>query len=94
MRRQGILLLRSYVCLSIMLVPNWSIIYYLSTCIVVCQTDVLKRMLQKPILSDRIGEWAYALVEYDLACESLKSMRGQIVLDFIVEHRINDKHDL
>ena len=70
--------------------------YYLlsSTCIVVCQTDVLKRMLQKPVLNDRIGEWAYDLVEYDLACESLKSMRGQIVLDFIVEHRINDKHDL
>ena len=51
--------------------------YYLlsSTCIVVCQTDVLKRMLQKPILNDRIGEWAYALVEYDLTCEFLKSMR-------------------
>ena len=65
-----------------------------STCIVVCQTYVLKRMLQKPVLNDRIGEWAYDLVEYDLACESLKSMRGQIVLDFIVEHRINDKHDL
>jgi len=65
-----------------------------STCIVVCQTDVLKRMLQKPILSDRIGEWDYALVEYDLACESLESMRGQIIADFIVEHRINDKHDL
>ena len=65
-----------------------------STCIVVCQTNVLKRMLQKPILSDRIGEWAYALVEYDLACESLESMRGQIIADFIVEHRINDKHDL
>jgi len=65
-----------------------------STCIVVCQTDVLKCMLQKPILNDRISEWAYALGEYDLACESLKSMRGQIVLDFIVEHRINDKHDL
>ena len=65
-----------------------------STCIVVCQTDVFKRMLQKPILNDRIGEWAYGLVEYDLACESLKSMRGQIIPDFIVEHRINDKHDL
>ena len=51
-------------------------------------------MLQKPVLNDRIGEWAYDLVEYDLVCESLKSMRGQIVLDFIVEHRINDKHDL
>jgi len=51
-------------------------------------------MLQKPILNNRIGEWAYALVEYDLACESLKSIRGQIVPDFIVEYRINDKHDL
>ena len=49
-------------------------------------------MLQKPILSGRIGKWAYALVEYDLTCEPLKSMKGQIVADFIVEHRINDEH--
>ena len=45
-------------------------------------------------MSGRIGKWAYALVEYDFACEPLKSMRGQILADFIVEHRINDKHDL
>ena len=37
---------------------------------------------------------AQAYVEYDLACEPLKFMRDQIVVDFIVEHRINDKHDL
>ena len=42
------------------------------TCIVVCQTDVIKYMMQKPILSGRIGKWAYALIEYDLACEPLK----------------------
>ena len=54
----------------------------------------IKHMLQKPILSGRIGKWAYALVEYDLAYESLKSVWGQIVADFIVEHRINDEHDL
>ena len=65
-----------------------------STRIVVCQTDVLKCMLQKPILSGKIGKRSYALVEYDLACGSLKSMRDQIVVDFIVEHRINDKHGL
>ena len=47
-----------------------------STCIVVCQTDVIKHRLQKMILSDRIGEWAYALVEYDLACEPFKSTKG------------------
>ena len=55
-----------------------------STYIVVCQTDVIKHMLQKPILSGRIGKWAYALVEYDLACEPVKSMGGQTVADFIV----------
>ena len=65
-----------------------------STCIVVCQTDVIKHMLQKPILSGRIGKWAYALVEYDLACEPLRSMSGQIVADFIVEHRIIDEREL
>jgi hypothetical protein len=38
-----------------------------SSCIVACQYDVLKHMLLKPILCGRIGKWAYALVEYDLA---------------------------
>src|SRR4029078_5878703 len=65
-----------------------------STCIVTCQTEVIKHMLLKSILSGRIGKWAYALVEYDLAYESLRAVRGQIVADFIVEHRINDEHDL
>jgi hypothetical protein len=41
-------------------------------------------MLQNPIMSGRIGKWAYALIEYDLAYESLKSMKGQVVADFIV----------
>ena len=65
-----------------------------STCIVTYQADVIKHMLQKPILSGRIGKWAYALVEYDLAYESLRAVRGQIVADFIVEHHINNEHDL
>jgi ribonuclease HI len=51
-------------------------------------------MLHKPILSGRMGKWVYALVEYDLACESSKSMKGQIVEDFIVEHQIDDGLDL
>ena len=70
--------------------------YYLlsNTCIVVCQTNVIKHMLQKPILSGRIGKWAYALVEYDLAYKSLRAIKGQIVADFIVQYRINDEHNL
>ena len=70
--------------------------YYLlsNTCIVTCQADVIEHILQNQILSGRIGKWAYALLEYDLAYESLKFMRRQIVADFIVEHQINDEHDL
>jgi hypothetical protein len=42
-----------------------------SSCIVACQYDVIKHMLLKPILSGRMGKWAYALVETDLAYEPL-----------------------
>ena len=46
-------------------------------------------MLQKPILSGRIEKWAYALIEYDLAYEPLRSMKSQIVADFIVDYHID-----
>jgi ribonuclease HI len=64
-----------------------------STCVVACQADVFKRMLQQPILSGRIRKWAYALIEYDLAYEPLKSIRGQVVVDFIIEHGIDQNND-
>jgi hypothetical protein len=60
-----------------------------STCIIACQTNVFKHMLHKPILRGRLEKWAYALIEYDLVFESLKTMKGQIVADFIVEHRVD-----
>jgi ribonuclease HI len=60
-----------------------------STCIVACQTHVIRHMLQQSILSGRIGKWAYALIEYDLAYEPLKSMKGQVIADFIVGYSID-----
>jgi hypothetical protein len=45
-------------------------------------------------MSGRISKWAYVLIEYDLAYEPLKSMKGQVVVDFIIEHRIDDTHKL
>jgi hypothetical protein len=69
--------------------------YLLSShCTVYGQADVIKYMLHNPNMSGRIRKWAYALIEYDLAYEPLKSMRGQVVANFIVEHRINDTHKL
>jgi hypothetical protein len=61
---------------------------------VVCQYDVNKHMLLKPISSGRIGKWAYALVEYDLAYEPLRLMKGQVVADFIVDYAINIEHSV
>jgi hypothetical protein len=60
-----------------------------STCVVACQADVIKHMSQQPILRGRIGKWVYALIEYDLAYESLNSIKGQVVADFIVEYSID-----
>jgi ribonuclease HI len=64
-----------------------------STCIVTCQADVIGHMLQQPILSGRIGKWAYALIEYDLAYEPLKYIKCQVVADFIIGHSIDQNSD-
>jgi ribonuclease HI len=50
-------------------------------------------MLQQSILSGRIGKWAYALIKYDLADETLKSMKGQVIADFIFGHSIDQNSD-
>jgi hypothetical protein len=69
--------------------------YLLSShCIVSGQADVIKYMLQNPIMSGRISKWAYALIEYDLAYQPLESMKGQVVTDVIVEHRIDNAPEL
>jgi hypothetical protein len=50
-------------------------------------------MLQQPILSGRIGKSAYALIEYDLAYEPLKFMKGQVLIEFIIGHSIDQNKD-
>jgi hypothetical protein len=64
-----------------------------STCVVACHAVVIKHMLHQPILSGRIGKWAYVLIEYDLTYEPLKSMKSQVVVDFIVGHSIDQNSD-
>jgi hypothetical protein len=64
-----------------------------STCTVVSRHDVIKHMLQRPILSRRKGKWAYSLVEYDLKYEPLRATKGQVVADFMAEHMITIEND-
>jgi ribonuclease HI len=49
--------------------------------------DVIKHMLSMPILNGRIGKWILALSEFELKFESAKVVKGQIIVDFITEHR-------
>jgi hypothetical protein len=65
------------ICLCLFYAYTKCMCYLLSShCTVYGQTDVIKYMLQNPIMSGRIGKWAYALIEYELTYEPLKSMEG------------------
>jgi hypothetical protein len=44
-------------------------------------------MLSMPILNGRIGKWILALSEFELKFKSAKAIKGQIIVDFITEHR-------
>jgi hypothetical protein len=85
--------LKSYVYLCSILSSKFQHYLLASACVVACQTDVIKHMLQQPILSGRIEKWAYALIEYDLAYEPLKFMKGQVLANFIVGHSIDKNSD-
>ena len=63
--------------------------HYLLTaeCVVVSKFDVIKHMLSMPILNGRISKWALALSEFDLKYESAKAVKGQVIADFITQHR-------
>ena len=50
--------------------------------------DIIKHMLSKPILHTRVGKWALAVTKYSLTYQSLKSVKDQTIVDFIVDHSV------
>jgi hypothetical protein len=66
----------------------------LSTCTIASQFAVVKHLLKNPVLSGRLGKWAYALAEYDLVYQPLRAMKGQIVANFIVDHVVVDEEGM
>jgi ribonuclease HI len=61
-----------------------------SSCTIICSHDIIKCVLQKPILSGRLGKWAYALTEYELEYKTLSAVKGQVLADFMVEHGMEE----
>nr|KYP76062.1 Retrovirus-related Pol polyprotein from transposon opus [Cajanus cajan] len=54
--------------------------------LVFCRSNVIKYMLCKLVLHSRIGKWALALTKYSLIFVPLKSTKGQVIADFLVDH--------
>jgi hypothetical protein len=57
-------------------------------CIVVCKDDIVKYMLSLPILKGRIGKWILALPKFDFTYQSAKEIKGQLMVDNLVEREL------
>ena len=57
---------------------------------IVSQYNVIKHMLSKPMLHSRIGKWFLVLTEFSLRYVPLKAVKGQVLADFVVDHKIKD----
>jgi ribonuclease HI len=56
--------------------------------IVICKSDIIKHMLSAPVLKCRLGNWMFALSEFDIRYQPAKAVKGQALVDLIAE-RIN-----
>lgn len=53
---------------------------------VLAKTYLIKYILNRPILSGRIGKWSLALAEYTLIYYPQTSVKGQAIVDFLADH--------
>jgi hypothetical protein len=60
---------------------------------VIAQTDVVKYMLSRPILSGKLGKWSLSLVEFNLVYVPQKAVIGQALADFLADHPCTDVTD-
>jgi len=53
---------------------------------VLSHNNVIKFMLSKSILHNRIGKWTLALTKFSLTFVPLKTIKCQIITDFLADH--------
>ncbi|XP_059650003.1 uncharacterized protein LOC132295729 [Cornus florida] len=57
---------------------------------ILCQTNVIKYMLSRPLITGRIGKWTLALMEFNFIYVSQKSVKGRVLADFLADHPSTD----
>ncbi|XP_050233301.1 uncharacterized protein LOC126681792 [Mercurialis annua] len=50
------------------------------------ETDIIKYILSKPYLRNRIGKWAIAMSEFTLVYVPQRAVKGQVLADFLADH--------
>ncbi|XP_068339047.1 uncharacterized protein [Pyrus communis] len=53
----------------------------------IAKTDVIKYMLSKPMLTEKIGKWILALSEYSFQYVPQRAIKGQAIADSFAEHQ-------
>ncbi|XP_050211472.1 uncharacterized protein LOC126661660 [Mercurialis annua] len=53
---------------------------------VLSQTDIIKYILSKPYLRNRIEKWAIAMSEFTLVYVPQRAVTGQVLADFLADH--------
>ena len=53
---------------------------------IVCETDLIKYMLTRPILQGRIGKWSLAVMEFSIQFKPQKVVKGQALANFLADH--------
>ncbi|XP_059627509.1 uncharacterized protein LOC132270347 [Cornus florida] len=53
---------------------------------IICQIDLIKYMLSRPLITGRIGKWALAIMEFNIAYVPQKAIKGRALAYFLADH--------
>jgi hypothetical protein len=76
-----------YLCLFFTCIKLHHILLSAET-IIICKSDVIKHMLSAHVLKGRRGKWMFALSEFNIRYQPVNAVKGQALVDLIIE-RIN-----
>jgi len=61
---------------------------------VISKVDLIKHILSRPVLSERLAKWVVILEQYYLVYVTQKAVKGQALAGFLADHPILDEWEL
>ncbi|CAL8134887.1 unnamed protein product [Prunus armeniaca] len=55
----------------------------------IARADPVKYIMSKPVLTGHLAKWALFLNQYEIIYTPAKAVKGQAVVDFLVDHPIS-----